>query len=446
MKCPNQLSAKHLFLFFCMSVLLLSCQSNERIELTFGFSPYEEESIQPLIDQFNAQHKGKIKVNWEKTAVASDAFFQQVVEDFQSEEVKYDIIAGDVVWTAAFAANNWVENVSPQFYQDYRSSDFVEAALSSATYNFDVWGIPWYTDAGILFYRKDLLDQHGFTAPPRTWDDLKAMTKQIMPKSNIKYGYLFQGANYEGGVANACEFIWNAGGIIAIGNLAVSGDFQQMSFASEVIMIDSEESASGFRMARSLIEEGISPAEVATFQEAETSTLFRQGEALFLRGWPGNYSYFNSKESKVKPSQVGVCMMPVMAEQNTSFSCLGGWNLMINARTADSKKKAAWAFIKFLTDPEQQRYRAIKGGTLPSLKQLYEEPELMAKAPTMSIAKEVIRQTRPRPISPLYMDFSPKISNYFNRVLKGEVQPGYATEMLQWELEQIETQAISSSQ
>jgi len=169
---------------------------------------------------------------------------------------------------------------------------------------------------------------------------------------------------------------------------------------------------------------------------------FQDGDTAFLRAWPGNLSAFLSPDSKIKIDQITVAAIPSDRDDSPSHSCLGGWNLMISAKTSSEKKEAAWEFIKFVTSETQQKYRAIEIGTLPSLKSLYNDTELLEKVDVMNLAKEVVRNAKPRPISPNYMDFSPKISAAFNKVLKGEVLPIYAVSALQEELEAIDAKLI----
>ena len=76
------------------------------------------------------------------------------------------MIGGDVVWPAQLAANGWILDLSDLFTEDLRS-DFVNAAIQSVTYQGKIWGVPWFTDAGLLWYRKDLGEDSGFSEAPR---------------------------------------------------------------------------------------------------------------------------------------------------------------------------------------------------------------------------------------------------------------------------------------
>jgi multiple sugar transport system substrate-binding protein len=71
--------------------------------------------------------------------------------------------------------------------------------------------VPWFTDAGMFYYRRDLLERSGFSEPPRTWDEMKQVVQKVQADQGTRYGFDFQGAQDEGGVVDALERVWNAG-------------------------------------------------------------------------------------------------------------------------------------------------------------------------------------------------------------------------------------------
>ena len=96
----------------------------------------------------------------------------------------------------------------------------------------------------MFYYRKDLLEESGFSEPPRTWDEMKEMAGRVQEDQGTRYGFVFQGAEDEGGVVDALEYIWNAGGDVRDGSR---------------VIIDSPESARGLEIRRSLITDGVAP-------------------------------------------------------------------------------------------------------------------------------------------------------------------------------------------
>lgn len=168
--------------------------AQEVTEIVFTSGPDGSGTVQQMVDAFNDLHRGEIRVQWRQMSPENDAHRQQLIDDLASNAGGIDLIASDVVWTAELARNRWVEDVTDRFYDDFDRDAFLATPMQSATYRLRVWGVPWYTDAGLLFYRSDMLAQSGFTGPPQTWDELGEMARTVMRDSGTRYGYVFQGA------------------------------------------------------------------------------------------------------------------------------------------------------------------------------------------------------------------------------------------------------------
>ena len=418
------------------SPVLLNAQAP--VELVFAFGPDETGTLQKLIDAFNQQNQGRIRVQWREMAREADEYFAQMRSDLLAGAADIDVFAGDIIWTTELAYNGWIEDLSDRFYGVYRPDDFVGAALNTAFYSMRIWGVPWYTDAGMLFYRRDLLQASGFENPPSTWDELKSMAKKVQQDAGTRHGFVFQGGNYEGGVVNALEYIWGAGGRLMMGNLTFVPTFGVTPadvMDPTVITIDTPAAAQGLAVARSLIADGIAPEAVTEFREIEATQTFLAGDAVFMRNWPYVYgSLKDPQQSAITADQVGVAPIPI-STSSRSYSCLGGWNLMINA--ASTKRDAAWEFIRFVTDPAQQKMRALEGGFLPTLRGLYDDPEIQQGMPVVVLGKEALANARARASSPFYSQMSSRISGAFNRVLKGELTGEEAVHRLAGELRTI---------
>ncbi|MDP8926375.1 MAG: ABC transporter substrate-binding protein, partial [Actinomycetota bacterium] len=409
-------------------------------KIIFSFGPDETGTLQEIVDRFNQQNEGEIEVEYRQMSRITDEYFDELSSEFGSGSVPpIDVIGGDVIWAPEFAANGWIEDLSRRMYADYspRVPDaFLSAAMTSVSFRNDLWGVPWFTDVGLLYYRRDLLEDSGFTGPPKTWDGLKEMANKVTQDAGTQYGFVFQGDAYEGGVVNGCEYIWSANGEIMRGNISVIDPDRQTGLsASNIVEIDSDQAVRGLSIERSMIEDGVAPQEVASWRERESLEAFNAGDAVFLRGWPYMYQIF-AQEGKVSQDQVGIAELPVAEEGMQSWSCLGGWNMYINS--ASQNKDAAWEFIKFATSPEIQKFRAIEGSFLPTLNELYNDQEIQEAVPVADLGGDIVRNNaRTRPISPFYSDISHRLASRFNSTLKGDISPEEAVSRLQNELENI---------
>jgi multiple sugar transport system substrate-binding protein len=258
---------------------------------------------------------------------------------------------------------------------------------------------------------------------PATWEELREMALKVKQDAGTRYGYAFQGANYEGGVVNGLEFIWTHGGEVL--------DPQDPN----KVLIDSPNAIAGLETERSMIADGIAPEAIATYHEDESAGIFQNGDAVFLRNWPYVYALLGDPaESEVKPEQVGVSDLP-SADGQPGNGAVGDQPLYINAFSEN--QDAAWEFIKFLSAPEQQKLRAIDGSYLPTLKGLYDDQEIRETVPVVGLAEEALQHTKPRPVSPYYSDMSLVMAEEFNASLNGEISPEEAAQTLQQEIERF---------
>ena len=385
----------------------------------------DTEILRRQISRFNRQHRGEVEVELRLAPADTGQYFEKLRTEFQSGETKADVISGDVIWPAQFAANGWISDVSDRFPESARQ-EFLPAPVQSLVYEGKIYGAPWFTDAGMLYYRADLLEKSGFAEPPATWDELKEMARKVTQDQGVKNGFVFQGANYEGGTVNGLEYIWTHGGDVLDG---------------EKVIIDSPESVAGLETERSMIADGIATQAVSTYKEQENDGAFLGGETVFCRNWPYMYALAQDPEvSKIEPAQIGISPLPAGSESNSrQVSALGGWNMMINA--SSQKQEEAWEFVKWMTGEEGQRQRALAATLLPTRKALYEDEEILEKVPVIRLGKEALQRTKPRPVSPYYSDMSLKMAEQFNLSLKGATSPREAIQTLQKELTSIAEQA-----
>ena len=388
-------------------------------DIIFSFGPDDTGVLPKLIEAFNKQSDG-FKVRYREMPSDTGEYFDQLRTQFQAGASDIDVICGDVIWPAQFAANGYIADLSDRFTD---SDEFLPGPIQAVTFQGGLYGVPWYTDAGLLYYRQDLLEKAGFSEPPKTWAELAEQAKKTQKDESVKFGFVFQGAEYEGGVCNGLEYIWTHG-----------GDVLDPKDPSKVV-VESPESMAGLTTQRAMIEDGVTTRAVLQYQEDESHGAFVRGDSVFLRNWPYVYALLSDPdESKIKPDQVGVTSLPVSGGQ--SASALGGWNFLVNA--ASEKQDQAWEFIRWMTEPEQLKRNALEGSRLPVRRELYEDQEILDNVPVARLGKDVIIQnSRPRPVSPVYSDISLEMAEKFSASLAGEMSPEDAVSSLQEEMSSL---------
>jgi multiple sugar transport system substrate-binding protein len=395
-------------------------------ELIFSLGPDPTGTTPKLIDKFNKQNKGSFQVTWRQMPANTDQYFDKLRTEFQAGGGEIDVMAVDVIWPAQFAPQGWIQDLSDKFPASEQNK-FLPAPISADTYEGAIYAVPWFEDAGLLYCRSDLLEKAGFSAPPKTWDELKEMGLKTSQDTGTPNGFVFQGKNYEGGVCDGLEYIWTHGGEVL------------SDVTSGKVVIDSPEAAAGLETYHSMYADGVAPKAVANYDETISYPAFGNGEAVFIRAWPSLYSLFGTTYKKVKPEQVAVAPIPV-APGNKSYSTLGGWQMAINAQT--DMPDEAWEFVQFMTSFENMKWRAINGGFISARKAILDDPDVQEATPIIKLGKDILLgNATPRPVTQYYGDMSLEMQSQFNDALTGDVSSQQAVETLQKDLSSIMEQA-----
>src|SRR5918998_754655 len=130
-------------------------------DIVFSFGPEETGIVQTLVDAFNQQNPA-INVTYEEMPADTGRYRERLRAMFRRGGAHIDVIAGDIIWPAEFASKGWIAALSRLFPQEEQAK-FLDAPIQANTYQGEIRGVPWFTDVGLLYYRKDLLDQSGFS-------------------------------------------------------------------------------------------------------------------------------------------------------------------------------------------------------------------------------------------------------------------------------------------
>jgi multiple sugar transport system substrate-binding protein len=363
-----------------------------------------------LIQAFNKQYPN-IHVTLTSAPTNTDTNRATLATEISGGSATPDVFMGDVIWPAQFGAHQLAVPLSDYLPSSYWAQ-FAPGLVAGASYKGKVYGSPLFEDQGFMYYRKDLLAKEGMS-PPTTWEQLESDAKTLVSKGLVKYGFVWQGASYEGLTCNFMEYLASAGGT------ATNSDFTKAT-------LDSPEAVKAVTFMRSLVTSGVTPATVTTFQEAQSMAIFQTGDAAFLRNWDYAYDAAISAAAggKLTASQVGVEPMPAFSGQPTpGYSNIGGWNMYINPH---SKNIAAdLTFIKFLASPTAQTILATKFSEIPTTTVVRNSPTIAALNPVLAIVSKT--KLVPRPAgTPNYPALSTAIYTNVNAALAGSTSPSAA--------------------
>lgn len=376
----------------------------------------DSELFKKLLENFEKENPG-IKVRDETLPASTDEQHQFYVINLEGKSSDFDVLSMDVTWVHEFARAGWLKDVG-HIMPDVERSKFFPGPMQAVIYNKSVYAVPWYIDAGLLYYREDLLKKYKFS-PPQTWHELVRIAQYITKKEKGLYGFIWQGKQYEGLVCNVLEYFWSNGGD---------------ALKDGKVIIDNSKNIYALQFMRDLIVKyKVTPPLITTTIEEPTRHIFGNGNALFMRNWPYAWNIFDKEGSPVK-GKVGVTMLPSFPK-GTHASTLGGWQLGINRYS--KHPEASEKLIRFLTSPDSQKYLALSIGYKPTRKSLYTDKDLILEQPFVASLYEIFMNARPRPISPYYMMMTQVMQPEFSAALSGIKTPEEALRSAQKQLEHI---------
>ncbi|MBV8101449.1 MAG: ABC transporter substrate-binding protein [Verrucomicrobia bacterium] len=319
-----------------------------------------------------------------------------------------DIYQIDVVWQG-IAAPHAVD--LKKYYNGDELKAYFPRIIENNTVGGKLVSIPLYTDAGIFYYRTDLLDKYGYKEPPKTWEELAAMAKKIQDGERAAgkpdfQGFVFEGRASEAVTSNALEWIYSYGG----GSVIEPDKKVTINNPNAIKALDAAHSWIGT----------ISPTQVTTYDEEEARKIWQAGNAAFMRNWPYAYVYSADPKSSAVSGKFDVTVLPKGGDSGSNAACLGGWQLMISAYS--KAPDAAADLVRYLSSAEVQKKRAIDWSLLPTRPALYSDPDVLAKYPFFKTMLDVFNNAVARPSTVTGADYnqlSTAFSENVNKVLTG---------------------------
>jgi multiple sugar transport system substrate-binding protein len=421
------MTRKFLCFVLCCLWCFAGCGSNNERKITFsvGGAPAELNFWESLVKEFTQQTG--IPVTLLRQPADTDQRRQGLVIPLEARKSSPDVFLMDVAWIAQFAASGWLEPLTAYAARDHINLQaFFPNVLDLADrYKGSLIALPVYVDAGLLYYRTDLLRRRNIFEPPVTWDQLVQYSLEIQqemrPKRPNFSGFVWQGAQYEGLVCTFLEFAESAGGGIRL----VDGK----------IIVDTPENLKAAKFMYDLIYRyRVSPLSTYTeMREEEVRMAFQQGNALFERNWPYAWALHQSSESAVK-GRTGIAALPHFPG-GKSVSTLGGWHIGISIYS--QKKPSSWQLLKFLVSYPVQKRLVLGLGWNPGRKDLYTDSDVLSKLPHLARLRNVFENAIPRPMVPYYAQLSEVLQRHINAILARKSSPQVALAAAQREAQKL---------
>jgi multiple sugar transport system substrate-binding protein len=402
------------------------CTENER-RLTFwvGGAPQEVDYWETLVSEFEAS--SGIDVEVIRQPAATDQRKQGLVIALASRRPDPDVFLMDIIWLTQFVRSDWLEPLDDYFRSSSLHPRLFFASVVDTVDRHDdrYYALPAFLDVGVLYYRKDLLQRHGFQGPPVTWDALVKQALEVQRaerRSNPGFnGFVWQGAQYEGLVCTFLEFVaTHGGGILTDGRIDLTRDanVQALQFMRDLIR-----------------RWHISPPNTYTeMQEEEVRRSFQRGNALFERNWLYAWNLHQRPASAVK-NKIGMTALPHSPGAATAAT-LGGWHLGIS-KYSDTKDRA-WQLATFLLSQDTQKKLLMNLGWYSGRKDVYTDPEVRRNVANVDQLQQIVEQAVSRPDLAYYDHVSRILQRYVNDCLSGKTEVRPAFSAMQQEIDRIE--------
>ncbi len=419
---------KLLILMLSLSLVLFfgvgNVQAEYDVELTIiGGAVGEEFETTVRAAEMYMEENPNVHVEVLDSPDSADERLSLYLSFFEAESPEVDVYQIDVIWPGEL--EDHFLDLYEYGAEEYVDMHFEHIVENNTNIDGELIAMPWFTDAGLLYYRKDLLDKYGLDVP-ETWAELEEYAGIILDgerEHNPDFeGFVWQGSAYEGLTTNVLEwFASNQGGTF----ISPEG----------VITVLNERNQEMLEMAAGWVGD-ISPAGITAFMEEDARAIWHDGNAAFMRNWP--YAYSLSLETDAfEPEDFGVAPLPA-GEDGEPAATLGGWNVAVSQYSEHPEEAADLAF--FLAGWDVQKMRATDASLNPTIPELYEDEDVLEANPFMEELFDVFVNAVPRPSTVTGDNYSAASSIIYTEVhsvLTGEQDALTALEYMELELQDL---------
>lgn len=402
---------------------LLVTTSASAVEVSISCSALgkEYEICKQGVDAWAKKTGNTVKiVSTPNSATERLALYQQLLAAGAGD---IDVFQIDVVWTGILGQH--LQDLTAKAQNSI--GQHLPAMVETSRINGKLMAMPWFADAGLLYYRQDLLDKYKRPVP-QTWADLTETARMIQEGERKEgkgdfWGYVWQGRAYEGLTTNALEWIasYNGGTIVD-----EKGE----------ITIDNPKAAEALKTAAGWVG-SVTPEGVLNYTEEESRGVFQAGNAAFMRNWPYAWALAQGADSTIK-GKVGIAPLPKGGADGRHAGTLGGQLLAVSKYSKNAE--AATDLVMYLTSPEEQKRRAIEGSFNPTIVPLYGDADIAKANPFIGELEAVFSNAVARPATATGQNYNKVSTEFFNaahQVLSKRAEPAQALNRLDRDLKRI---------
>lgn len=350
----------------------------------------EGEVVQELVHGFEQEHPGvRVRV--------------QQIPWTAAHEKLLTAIVGRATPDVAQLGNTWIpEMVTLGALAPVEStvadSSYFPGILATNTVNDTLFGLPWYVDTRVLFYRKDLLARAGYTTMPESWAEWRQAMIAIKRRAGPNQYAIFLPMNE-----------WPPLAILGLqqGSPLISaegyGAFRGQEFAR------------AFDFLLSLYRDGLAPP-VNNTQIANLYQEFARGTfAMYISG-PWNLGEFRRRLPPELQKAWGTAPLPGPTGAASGVSLAGGSSLVV--LRASKQRRLAQELVAYLSRPEQQARFYRLTGDLPARREAWTDVALAADREA-GVFRVQLDRTVPTPMVPEWEEVTTKLMDHTEAAVRG---------------------------
>ncbi|TAN49336.1 MAG: extracellular solute-binding protein [Methylococcaceae bacterium] len=374
----------------------------------------EGEVVQQLLPEFQRSHPGiRVKVQ----QIPWSAAHEKLLTAYAGGNLP-DILQLGNTWLAEFVAIGALQALDQRLAVSVRlpADDYYPATLAANRLDGQQYGLPWYVDTRVLFYRPDLLAAAGIGGAPRDWPGWLAALQRVQAAGLAEYGLLLPVNEWELPVILA----WQEGAEL-LRDRDRYGNFRSQPFRK------------AFAFYLSLYHDRLTPS-VSNSQLANLHQEFARGYfAAFITG-PWNVGELRRRLPPAMQQRWNTAPLPIRADGQPGVSLAGGASLALSRHSRHPD--AAWALLEYLSQPAQQVHFYRLTGDLPPRLSSWQDPAL-AEDPSLSAFRRQLPQLRATPKVPEWERIAAKIAYYSEQSVRGLITPEQALEALDQDADAI---------
>jgi multiple sugar transport system substrate-binding protein len=383
------------------------------VTLEFWAMGREGEVVTELIPEFERRNPGiRVQVQQMPWTAAHEKILTAIVG-----EATPDIGQIGNSWVPEFVAINALEPLDPWIAksQTIRPRNFFSGIWDTNVIDGGVYGIPWYVDTRVLFYRPDILAAAGVPRPPQTWTEWRDAMEKVEAHVGKKGFAIFLPTDEWAqpislGLQTGAGFLKDGGG---------RGDFQSPEFRK------------AFHFYLGIFRDGLAPV-ANTTQIANVFQQFAAGDfAMYITG-PWNVGEF---KRRLPPEMQDRWMTaPLPGPNGPGVSLAGGSSLSIFEGT--EHKEEAWKLIEFLSEPAQQVRFYELSGNLPARLEAWDDPTLAGDRYIRAF-REQLQRVRPTPKVPEWEQIVTRVYEHAEAAIRGRMTEDQALAALDRDVDRM---------